>query len=138
MEGTSLENWANDLAASDEVKRAWQRFESAVGSSAVPQVTSAEDLNGLAPKVAARWLDLRAAMLDAWGVGQSTRASEAEAAWRSEREAWSAIPELESDAAWSAFNRALEEAERLSQSAAETLEAEQKARALAGRWSLQS
>ena len=137
-EGAGLEHWANDVAASDEVQRAWQRFESAVGSSAVPQVASAEDLGALSPKVAGRWLDLRAAMLDAWGVGQSTRASEAEAAWRSEREAWLAIPELESDAAWSAFNRALEEAERLAQAAAETLEAEQKARALAGRWSLQS
>ena len=66
-EGAGLENWANDVAASDEVQRAWQRFESAVGSSAVPQVASAEDLDALSPKVAARWLDLRAAMLNAWG-----------------------------------------------------------------------
>ena len=44
-----------DVAASDEVQRAWQRFESAVGSSAVPQVASAEDLDALRPKWRVGW-----------------------------------------------------------------------------------
>lgn len=100
---------ARDVSGNEEVEKAWRRFASAAGRSAVPQIENARDLMGLDEKVASRWVDLRQAMLEAWEIGLTERSANGQIESEAELEEWRASGALKDNSEWKALELALSE-----------------------------